>query len=63
MGSRKFGSLLAFVLGIVSTLEFAACASSPQLARQLPSGPYALLGAVAVFFNSTLRDLSVCSVV
>lgn len=53
MGSRKFGSLLAFVLLLVSALETAALASAPQLARQVPGGPYALLGALAVFFNST----------
>lgn len=58
MGSRKFGSLLAFVLLLTSALALAALTSSPQLARQLPGGPYALLGALAVFFHSTSHSLS-----
>ncbi|TYZ60231.1 hypothetical protein PybrP1_000573 [[Pythium] brassicae (nom. inval.)] len=57
MGSRRFGSLLAFILSIMSALQFAALASSPQLARQIPSGPYALLGAFAVFFNKYVPKL------
>lgn len=42
-----------FVLLITSGLELAALVSSPALARQIPGGPYALLGALFVFFNST----------
>lgn len=42
-----------FVLFITSGLELAALMSSPALARQIPGGPYALLGALFVFFNST----------
>ncbi|GAB9467266.1 hypothetical protein Gpo141_00004618 [Globisporangium polare] len=57
LGSRKFGSLLMFVLLITSGLELAALVSSPALARQIPGGPYALLGALFVFFNKYIPKL------
>lgn len=52
MGSRKFGNLLVFVFLITGVLELAALLSAPAIARALPGGPYAQIGALAVFFNS-----------
>uniref|UniRef100_K3W5T0 UBA domain-containing protein n=1 Tax=Globisporangium ultimum (strain ATCC 200006 / CBS 805.95 / DAOM BR144) TaxID=431595 RepID=K3W5T0_GLOUD len=57
MGSRKFGSLVVFILSLTSGLELAALMSAPSLARQIPGGPYALLGALAVFFNKYIPKL------
>ncbi|GLD95778.1 hypothetical protein PINS_up004456 [Pythium insidiosum] len=50
MGSRKFGSLVFFIWTISALLKLAALLSMPSLARRLPPGPYALLGALTVFF-------------
>ncbi|TMW68124.1 hypothetical protein Poli38472_007796 [Pythium oligandrum] len=51
MGSRKFGSLLFFVLFITAALQMSALLSLPMmLARRLPPGPYALLGALTIFY-------------
>lgn len=56
MGSRKYGNLVAFVFLLTAILELAALLSAPSIAKTLPGGPYAQIGALAVFFNSTSPD-------
>ncbi|RLN94515.1 hypothetical protein BBJ28_00019970 [Nothophytophthora sp. Chile5] len=53
MGARKFGSALLFVLLFSGALELTALLSVPTLARRIPGGPYAVLGALSVYFYST----------
>jgi hypothetical protein len=55
LGSRKFGNLLVFVFVSAGVLQLAALLSAPAAARALPGGPYAQIGALAVFFNRTSR--------
>ncbi|KAK1946862.1 Rhomboid-like protein 20 [Phytophthora citrophthora] len=59
LGSRKFGSVLVFVLLISGALQFAALTSAPALAKNIPGGPYPVIGAFAVYFNSTLAFYTV----
>jgi hypothetical protein len=53
MGSRKFGSVLFFVWLTAAALQLSALLSWPALGRRLPSGPYAALGALTIYFLST----------
>lgn len=55
LGSRKFGNLLVFVFLAAGVLQLAALLSAPAAARALPGGPYAQIGALAVFFNRASR--------
>jgi hypothetical protein len=41
LGSRKFGSMLVFVLLVSGALQLAALTSAPWLAKLLPGGPSA----------------------
>ncbi|KAG7385204.1 UBA/TS-N domain [Phytophthora pseudosyringae] len=58
LGSRKFGSVLVFVLLISGALQLAALTSAPWLARSIPGGPYPAIGAFAVYFNKFIPKLS-----
>jgi hypothetical protein len=55
MGSRKFGSLLFFVWTTMAALQLSALLSWPAIGRRLPSGPYAALGTLAIYFLSMSR--------
>lgn len=57
MGSRKFGNLVFFVFLLTSVLELAALLSAPGIAKALPGGPYAQIGALVVFFNKFVPKL------
>ncbi|KAJ0399319.1 hypothetical protein ATCC90586_000453 [Pythium insidiosum] len=57
MGSRKFGSMIFFIWTISALLQLSALLSMPSLARRLPPGPYAVLGALTVFFIKYLPRL------
>ncbi|KAI9981332.1 hypothetical protein PInf_009028 [Phytophthora infestans] len=57
LGSRKFGSILVFVLLISGALQLAALTSSPWLAKTIPGGPYPIIGAFAVYFNKFIPKL------
>ncbi|KAL3657186.1 hypothetical protein V7S43_017848 [Phytophthora oleae] len=58
LGSRKFGSVLVFVLLISGALQLAALTSAPVLAKNIPGGPYPVIGAFAVYFNKFIPKLS-----
>ncbi|KAL4094395.1 hypothetical protein PRIC1_010056 [Phytophthora ramorum] len=57
LGSRKFGSVLVFVLLISGALQLAALTSTPWLAKTIPGGAYPVIGALAVYFNKFVPKL------
>ncbi|KUF93366.1 hypothetical protein AM588_10004567 [Phytophthora nicotianae] len=57
LGSRKFGSILVFVLLISGALQLAALTSAPWLTKTIPGGPYPVIGAFAVYFNKFIPKL------
>ncbi|DAZ98421.1 TPA: hypothetical protein N0F65_000135 [Lagenidium giganteum] len=57
MGSRRFGSIVFFVLAVTGVLQLAALLSAPTVARNIPGGPYAVIGALAVFFQKYIPKL------
>ncbi|KAG7383758.1 UBA/TS-N domain [Phytophthora boehmeriae] len=65
LGSRKFGSILVFVMLITGALQYATLTTNPWLARMIPGGIYPVLGAFTVFYNKFIpkmspRSLSIC---
>ncbi|CEG41855.1 protein kinase [Plasmopara halstedii] len=57
LGSRKFGSILVFVLSFSGALQLIALTSYPELAKIIPGGPYSFLGALVVYFNKFIPKL------
>ncbi|CAI5731546.1 unnamed protein product [Peronospora destructor] len=58
LGSRKFGSIVVFVLFISGALQLTALTSvSSSLVEVIPGGPYPVLGALAVYFNKYIPKL------
>lgn len=58
MGSRKFGSLTIFVLGISGALDLTLLLSASVHSS---GGPYAFLGALSVFFYSESANITLLS--
>ncbi|KAG2514207.1 hypothetical protein BBO99_00007280 [Phytophthora kernoviae] len=58
LGSRKFGSILVFVLLITGALQLAALTTAPWLARMIPGGIYPVLGAFTVYYNRFIPKMS-----
>ncbi|CAI5704064.1 unnamed protein product [Peronospora effusa] len=58
LGSRKFGSVVVFVMLISGALQLTALSSvSSSLVEFIPGGPYPVLGALAVYFNRYIPKL------
>lgn len=57
LGSRKFGSVLVFVLFFSGALQLVALTSVPWLAKIIPGGPYSVLGAFAVYYHKFIPKL------
>ena len=55
LGSRKFSSIVVYVLLTSGALELAALTLAPSwLSKSIAGGPYSVLGAFAVYFYSRM---------
>ncbi|CAH0482918.1 unnamed protein product [Peronospora belbahrii] len=58
LGSRKFGSIVVYVLLISGALQLAALTSgSSSVVELIPGGPYSVVGALSVYFNKYIPKL------